>query len=277
MASAIRSLPRYSTHAVMIVGVLITIFPFVWVAMMGTHTRSEIYSSPPPFYFGDDLLSNYQKLLELMPFWTILWNSVFVSVMGTAGAVLFCSMCAFGFFAYDFRGKNIIFGIMVASMMVPPVLTLIPFFLTVKFLGILDTHFALWFPGVANAFGIFLIRQYMVQSISRDLLDAAKVDGASDFRIYWSIVLPLIKPALATLAIVMFIGLWNNFLTPLIVLSTPDKYVLTLALRSVQSIANTPWGAVMLGTFLSMVPLLIAFLFFSKQMMAGLTAGAVKG
>ena len=277
MASVTRSLPRISTHAVMIVGVLITIFPFVWVAMMGTHTRSEIYSSPPPFYFGDDLFNNYQKLLELMPFWTILWNSVFVSVMGTAGAVLFCSMCAFGFFAYDFRGKNVIFGIMVASMMVPPVLTLIPFFLTVKFLGILDTHFALWFPGVANAFGIFLIRQYMVQSISRDLLDAAKVDGASDFRIYWSIVLPQIKPALATLAIVMFIGLWNNFLTPLIVLSTPDKYVLTLALRSVQSIANTPWGAVMLGTFLSMVPLLIAFLFFSKQMMAGLTAGAVKG
>lgn len=283
MASMTRSrfsthaIPRISTHAVMIIGVLITIFPFVWVAMMGTHTRSEIYSSPPPFYFGDDLISNYQKLLDLMPFWTILLNSVFVSVMGTAGAVLFCSMCAFGFFAYDFRGKNIIFGIMVASMMVPPVLTLIPFFLTVKFLGILDTHFALWFPGVANAFGIFLIRQYMVQSISRDLLDAAKVDGASDFRIYWSIVLPLIKPALATLAIVMFIGLWNNFLTPLIVLSTPDKYVLTLALRSVQSIANTPWGAVMLGTFLSMVPLLVAFLFFSKQMMAGLTAGAVKG
>ena len=166
---------------------------------------------------------------------------------------------------------------MIASMMVPPVLTLIPFFLTVRFLGILDTHFALWFPGVANAFGIFLIRQYMTSSITRDLLDAAKVDGASDFRVYWSVVLPLIKPALATLAIVMFIGLWNNFLMPLIVLSTPEKYVLTLALRSVQSLANSPWGAIMLGTFLSMVPLLLAFLFFSKQMMAGLTAGAVKG
>ena len=277
MTNVLRLLPRFSTHAVMIIGVLVTIFPFVWVAMMGTHTRSEIFSAPPPFYFGDNLIDNYQKLLDLMPFWTILWNSVFVSVMGTAGAVFFCSMCAYGFFAYDFRGKNVIFGIMVASMMVPPVLTLIPFFLTVRFLGILDTHFALWFPGVANAFGIFLIRQYMVQSISRDLIDAAKVDGASDFRIYWSVVMPLIKPALATLAIVMFIGLWNNFLSPLIVLSTPDKYVLTLALRSVQSIANTPWGAVMLGTFLSMLPLLIAFLFFSKQMMAGLTAGAVKG
>ena len=162
-------------------------------------------------------------------------------------------------------------------MMVPPVLMIIPSFLTIKFLGILDTHFALWFPGAANAFGIFLIRQYMGNTITRDLLDAAKVDGASDFRIYWSVVLPLIKPALATLAIVMFIGLWNNFLSPLIIISSPEKYVLTLALRSVQSIANSPWGAIMLGTFLSMLPLLIAFLFFSKQMMAGLTAGAVKG
>lgn len=272
-----RNLPAISKHAVMVIGVLITIFPFVWVAMMGTHTRSEIYSSPPPFYFGDNLISNYERLLEIMPFWLVLWNSLYVSVLGTVGSVLFCSMCAYGFFAYQFRGKNIIFGIMIASMMVPPVLTLIPFFLTVRFLGILDTHFALWFPGVANAFGIFLIRQYMTTSITRDLLDAAKVDGASDFRIYWSVVLPLIKPALATLAIVMFIGLWNNFLTPLIVLSTPEKYVLTLALRSVQSLANSPWGAIMLGTFLSMVPLLVAFLFFSKQMMAGLTAGAVKG
>lgn len=277
MAALKRNLPAVCKHTVMIVGVLVTIFPFVWVAMMGTHTRSEIYSSPPPFYFGDNLISNYERLLEIMPFWLVLWNSLYVSILGTVGAVFFCSMCAYGFFAYRFRGRNVIFGIMIASMMVPPVLTLIPFFLTVRFLGILDTHFALWFPGVANAFGIFLIRQYMTSSITRDLLDAAKVDGASDFRIYWSVVLPLIKPALATLAIVMFIGLWNNFLTPLIVLSTPDKYVLTLALRSVQSLANSPWGAIMLGTFLSMVPLLVAFVFFSKQMMAGLTAGAVKG
>ena len=277
MAALKRNLPAVCKHTVMIVGVLVTIFPFVWVAMMGTHTRSEIYSSPPPFYFGDNLISNYERLLEIMPFWLVLWNSLYVSILGTVGAVFFCSVCAYGFFAYRFRGRNVIFGIMIASMMVPPVLTLIPFFLTVRFLGILDTHFALWFPGVANAFGIFLIRQYMTSSITRDLLDAAKVDGASDFRIYWSVVLPLIKPALATLAIVMFIGLWNNFLTPLIVLSTPDKYVLTLALRSVQSLANSPWGAIMLGTFLSMVPLLVAFLFFSKQMMAGLTAGAVKG
>ena len=270
-------LGRIATYALMIFGVLVTIFPFVWVALMATHSRSEIYSSPPPFWLGDNLAENYAKLVEVMPFWTVLFNSLWVSVAGTAGAVLFCSMCAYGFFAYEFRGKNIIFGIMIASMMVPPVLGLIPFFLTVRFLGILDTHLAIWLPGIANAFGIFLIRQYMVQSISRDLLDAAKVDGASDFRIFWSVVLPLIKPALATLGIVMFIGLWNNFLTPLIVLSSPDKYVLTLALRSVQSIANSPWGAIMLGTFLSMLPLLIAFLFFSRQMMAGLTAGAVKG
>lgn len=272
-----RHLSKFGLHAVMLIGVLVTIFPFVWVALMGTHTRERIYSSPPPFYVGNNLLENYAELLEIMPFWTVLFNSLYVSVLGTIAAVFFCSMCAYGFYAYNFKGKNLIFGIMIASMMVPPVLMLIPSFLTLKFLGILDTHFALWFPGAANAFGIFLIRQYMGNSITRDLLDAAKVDGASDFRIYWSVVLPLIKPALATLAIVIFIGLWNNFLAPLIIISSPDKFVLTLALRSVQSIANSPWGAIMLGTFLSMLPLLLAFMFFSKQMMDGLTAGAVKG
>ncbi len=273
----IKSLPKIGLHGVILFGMLITVFPFVWVALMSTHSRGEIYSSPPPFYIGDKLLENYTKLLEIMPFWTVTLNSLFVAIMGTAVAVLFCSMCAFGFFAYSFRGKNVMFALMVATMMIPPVLMLIPSFLTIKFLGLLDTHFALWFPGAANAFGIFLIRQYMANTVSRSLLDAAKIDGASDFKIYWSVVMPLIKPALATFAIVMFINLWNSFLVPLIIISSPEKYMLTQALRSVQSIANSPWGAIMLGTFLSMVPLLIAFAFFSKHMMAGLTAGAVKG
>jgi len=272
-----RSLGSIGVHGTLLFLMLLTVFPFVWVALMGTHARVDIFSVPPPFYIGDRLAENYEKLLQLMPFWLIVFNSLFVSVLGTLGAIFFCSMCAYGFTAYHFRGKNFVFGIMIASMMVPPVLTIIPFFLTAQFLGILDTHFALWFPGIANAFGIFLIRQYMTNTITQDLLDAARVDGASDFRIFWSVVLPLVKPALATLGIVMFIGLWNNFLAPLIILSSPDKYVLTLALRSVQSIANSPWGAIMLGTFLSMLPLLLAFLFFSRQMMAGLTAGAVKG
>ena len=263
--------------AMLLVGMLVTIFPFIWVALMSTHSRSEIYSSPPPFFYGDDLQDNYKKLLDIIPFWRVLFNSLYVSIMGTVASILFCSMCAFGFYAYDFRGKNVVFAIMVSTLMIPPALLIIPSFLTIRFLGILDTHFALWFPAAANAFGIFLIRQYMVNSVSQDTLDAARVDGASDFRIYWSVVMPVIKPALATLGIVMFIGLWNNFLAPLIVISSTEKYVLTLALRSVQSLANSPWGAIMLGTFLSMLPLLIAFIFFSKQMMAGLTAGAVKG
>ncbi len=268
---------RLLTHLVILILAFFTLVPFLWVAMMATHERSEIFSSPPPFYFGDNLLDNYSKLLEIMPFWMVLGNSLFISIMATIAAVLTCSLCAFGFAAFQFRGKNTVFAILIASMMAPPVLTIIPYFLTAKFLGILDTHFALWFPMAANAFGIFLVRQYIVTSINKDMIDAAYIDGASSFRIYWSIVLPLIRPVLATLAIVVFIGMWNNFLQPLVILSSPDKFVLTLALRSVQSVANTPWGAVMLGTFLSMLPLLVAFLFFSRQMIAGLTSGAVKG
>ncbi len=270
-------LPRILVHVSIWILAAFTLIPFIWVAIMATHERSEIFSSPPPFYFGDNLLENYSKLLEIMPFWLVLWNSLFVAVMATVSAVITCSLCAFGFTAFNFRGKNTVFAILLASMMAPPVLTIIPYFLTAKFLGILDTHFALWFPTAANAFGIFLVRQYIVTSVTRDMLDAAYIDGASSLRIYWTIVLPVIRPVLATLAIVVFIGMWNNFLQPLVILSSSDKFVLTLALRSVQSVANTPWGAVMLGTFLSMLPLLIAFLFFSRQMIAGLTAGSVKG
>ncbi len=271
-----RLIPKLSLHALLLIGIVITIFPFVWVALMGTHSRSEIYSSPPPFFYGDDLQENYNKLLDIMPYWKVLINSLFVSVMGSLASIFFCSMCAYGFYAYEFKGKNIVFAVMISTLMIPPTLLIIPSFLTIKFYGLLDTHFALWFPAAANAFGIFLIRQYMANTITRNILDAAKLDGASDFRIYWSVVMPLIKPALATLGIVMFIGLWNNFLAPLILISSPEKYVLTLALRSLQSIANSPWGAIMLGTFLSMLPLLIAFVFFSKKIMDGLTTGVVK-
>jgi multiple sugar transport system permease protein len=261
----------------LIVLALLAAFPFFWVALMSTHTRTEIFSMPPPFSFGDNLVANYYKLLEIMNFWLVLSNSIYVAVVGTAASILFCASCAYGLVAFEFRGKNVVFAAIVGSMMIPQVLTIIPFFLTAKFLGLLDTHAAIWLPMAADAFSIFLMRQYMITVLSRDLRDAAIVDGASHLRIFWSIALPLSVPAIATVGIVQFIKLWNNFMVPLVVLSSPDKHVLTLALRSVQALVNTEWGAVMLGVTASMLPLIICFAFFSRQMIAGLTAGAVKG
>jgi len=262
---------------VLIVSAIVTVFPFVWSALLSTRDRTEIFGSGISFALGDSLTINYAKLQEIMPFWQAMFNSIYVAFLGTSISLLFCSMGGYGFAVFKFRGKNLLFGMLVGSMMIPPVLSLIPYFMIVKFLGLLDNHMAVWLPFTTTPFGIFLMRQHVVASIPKELLEAAKLDGAGEFRTYWSVVLPLMKPALATLAIVQFVFFWNMFMQPLVVLTTPENYVITQALRSVQGIPNTPWGAVMLGTTISILPLVITYLFASKQMISGLTSGAVKG
>lgn len=263
--------------ALLIISAIVTVFPFVWSALLSTRDRTEIFGSGITFKIGDSLGVNYKKLLEIMPFWQAMFNSIYIAFLGTTISLLFCSMGGYAFGVYKFKGKNALFGMLVGSMMIPPVLSLIPYFMIVKFLGLMNHHIAIWLPVTTTPFGIFLMRQHVVASIPKELLEAAKLDGAGEFKTYWSVVLPLMKPALATLAIVQFVALWNTFMNPLVVLTTPDKYVITQALRSVQGIPNTPWGAVMLGTTISILPLIITYIFASKQMISGLTAGAVKG
>ena len=278
MSSASRSLVL--TRCLSAVGLSalasLTLFPFLWVLLLSTHDRETIFSGTLPFYWGDQLAENYVRLLEILPFWRVLWNSVSVSLLSTLVSLAICSLGGYAFAAYRFPGKTALFAMLIISMMIPPVLSLIPYYLVVSFIGLLDTHAAIWLPLAITPFGVFLVRQYVASSVPRDLFDAARIEGANEFQLFWHVALPLVKPALATLTIVQFVGAWNNFMIPLIVLKSQDMYVLTLALRSVQSVANTPWGAVMLGTFLSMLPLLIVFAFASRQIMAGLTSGAVK-
>lgn len=254
----------------------ITIFPFVWSAILATKDRSTMFGGGIDFSLGDKLVSNYANLLEIMDFWTGMMNSFSISVVGTAISLVFCSMAGYALATYKFKGRNAIFGVMVASMMIPPVLTLIPYYMVINALGLANTHLAVWLPFTIQPFGIFLMRQYTVTSVPKDLLEASKLDGASELRTYWSVVLPLLRPGLATLAIVQFVFLWNNFLQPLVVLNSPDKMVITQMLRGVQGVPNTPWGAVMLGTTISILPLIALYMTASKQMIAGLTSGAVK-
>ncbi len=262
---------------ILIVSAIMTVFPFLWSALLSTRDRTEIFGTGISFAIGDSLAINYARLQEIMPFWQAMFNSIYVAFLGTTISLLFCSMGGYAFGVFKFRGKNFLFGMLVGSMMIPPVLSLIPYFMIVKFLGLLDNPMAVWLPFTTTPFGIFLMRQHVVASIPKELLEAAKLDGAGEFRTYWSVVLPLMKPALATLAIVQFVFFWNMFMQPLVVLTTPENYVITQALRSVQGIPNTPWGAVMLGTTISILPLVITYLFASKQMISGLTSGAVKG
>ena len=245
--------------------------------ILGTHNTSEIYSSPPPLWFGDDLRPNYESMLDQVPFWRSAWNSVYIAVMATVTTLFFCSLGGFGFAMYDFRFKNVLFGFVVATLMIPASLNIIPYFIIVKLFGWIDQARALWVPGMASAFGIFLMRQFIASSIPRELMDAARIDGASEFRIYWSVVLPLVRPALGTLGLITFIGSWNNFLIPLIILKQDQTYTLPVTLRNLQGLYSTDWGAVMLAAALTVLPLLIVFVFASRQVIEGLTQGAVKG
>jgi multiple sugar transport system permease protein len=257
---------------------LLTIFPFYWMYVLMTHSRATIFTAPPPLTFGAALADNYQALLRAVPFWRTMWNSVYIGVMATASALFFCSLGGFALAMYDFKYKRQIFAFIMATFLMPGLLNLIPFFLTIQFLGWINQARALWIPGMASAFGIFMMRQFFASSMARDLMDAARIDGASEFRIFWSIGLPLVRPGLAALGLITFIGSWNNFLGPLVVLRGQRVMTVPLALRSLQGLAaTTDWGAVILGSALAVTPLLIIFLFASRQIIEGLTQGALKG
>lgn len=257
---------------------LATIFPFYWMYILMTHNRDTIFTAPPPLIFGDDLRRNYDALLAAVPFWKSMWNSMYLGVMQTVTVLFFCSLGGFALAMYNFRFKRQIFGFIMATFLLPGILNLIPFFLIIQFLGWLNEPKSLWVPGMATAFGIFMMRQFFASGMPKDLMDAARIDGASEFRIFWSIGLPLVRPGLATLGLITFIGSWNNFLGPLVVLRGEQVMTVPLALRSLQGLAaTTDWGAVILGSALAVTPLLLIFFLASRQIIEGLTLGAVKG
>ncbi len=257
---------------------LITIFPFLWAAILSTRSREEIFTPGISLYISNHLADNYAELMNTsFPFWLNMFNSVKITALGVLFSLAFMSMAGYAFAVYRFKGKNLIFGIFLGSMMVPPVLSLIPFALIIQFLGLMDSHLAIWLPFTAVPFGIFLVRQYVVTTVPLDLMEAARMDGAGEFRIFWNIALPLMRPVLGTLAIIQFVFFWNSFIIPLIVLTSAEKQVVVQVLRSMQGLPNSPWGAVMLGTTISILPILIFYALASKQMIASLTSGAVKG
>jgi multiple sugar transport system permease protein len=183
----------------------------------------------------------------------------------TALNLVLCSLGGYAFAAYDFRFKKALFAFVLASMMLPSFLNMIPSFMVINALGWIDQPRALYIPGAAGALGIFMMRQYIGSAIPRELIDAGRMDGCGELRIFRSIVFPLLGPALGTLGLITFISSWNNFIGPL------------LALRSMQSPNNTEWGALMAGSAIAVLPLLIAFVFSARRLVAGLTAGAVRG
>jgi multiple sugar transport system permease protein len=266
----------WAAYALVGIGALVMLAPFYLMFVFATQSRGEIFNLPPPLWFGDDLAGNLKILTDKLPFWRNVGWSLYVALMSTALTLLFCSMAGYAFALMEFRFKTLLFALVMATMLMPSFMNIIPTFLIMDALGWIDTHRALYIPGAASAFGIFLMRQYAASAVPRELLEAARMDGCGEFALYWHVVLPLLKPALGTLGLITFIASWNNFINPLVVMRTLDNYTLPLALRSMQSTTNTEWGALMVGSAIATLPLLVLFAVSSRQLIAGLTAGAVK-
>jgi multiple sugar transport system permease protein len=268
---------RLVAYAFVGAGALLLVAPFWFTFVFATHTRGTIFNSPPPLWFGAAAPDNLALLLERLPYWRNFGMSLYVAGMTTALNLLLCSMGGYAFAVYEFRFKKPLFALVLASMMLPAFLNMIPSFMVMQALGWIDQPRALYVPGAAGALGVFMMRQYIASAIPHELLDAARMDGCGEWRIFWRVVLPLVGPALGTLGLITFINSWNNFLAPLVVMRSAENYTLPLALRSMQSPNNTEWGALMVGSAIAMLPLLVAYAFSARRLVAGLTAGAVRG
>jgi multiple sugar transport system permease protein len=264
-------------YAILIGGALLASFPFYYTLVTSTHRTSAILTIPPPLWFGNDLITNYNELLDALPFWNALFNSFAISTIHTVLVLFFCSLAGYGFAKFVFPGREPLFAVLLATLMVPGVIGVIPFFIVMRNLGWIDSWNPLVIPGIANAFGIFWMRQYITSAVPADMMDAARIDGAHEFRIYWNIIVPVIVPALGALAILTFMGKWNDFQLPLLILKDEAKYTLPVALSTLRSLRGTEIGVQILGATGTILPILIVFILASRQFMSGLTAGAVKG
>jgi multiple sugar transport system permease protein len=269
-------LAPWAAYVVVGIGALIMLAPFYFMFVFATHSRTEIFSLPPPMFFGDSFFDNLKILTDRMPFWRNLGWSLYVAIASTVLTLLFCSMGGYAFALFEFKYKKALFGLVMGTMLLPSFMNMIPTFMIMDVFGWIDQPRALYIPGAASAFGIFLMRQFVISSIPKDLIEAARMDGCSEFGIFWRIVLPLLKPALGTLGLITFIASWNNFIGPLIVMRSPEMYTLPLALRSLQSPVDTEWGALMTGSAIATLPLVVLFVMSSRQLISGLTTGAVK-
>lgn len=270
---------KVGLYAFLLVVAILSFMPFYWMLVLATHDTQTIFQYPPPLLPGGNALINYQNMLTVIPFWKNFLNSAVVAMAVTFSTLLFCSMGGYAFAMYKFPGKNVLFVLMLATLMVPFLVLIIPWFIIISRFGWLNDLRALIVPGAVSAFGIFWMRQYISSNISYELLDAARIDGCSEFMIFFRVVAPLLGPAYGALGILTFMGSWNSFFYPLVVIKDTDVATLPLALQLLRGdpYRGGDYGVLMFGTALGMLPVLIVFWAASRRFISGLTAGALKG
>ncbi len=255
---------------------IVALFPLYWLITTALMPSAAAIQVPPQLFPGDPTLANFQRLFEQAP--VILWtlNSLIIAVAIMVGHVIFDSMAGYAFAKKRFPGKGLLFVLIVSSLMIPVHVTLVPRFILVSNIGLVNNPLGVILPSIADVFGIFLMRQF-ISSLPRELEDAARVDGASEWQVFWRIVMPLSRPAVATVAIFSFVGAWNAFLWPLIVLSRRELLTLPVGVATLQQEFTQNIGMVMAGAAVGAAPLVIVFLFMQRFIVQGVRLSGIKG
>jgi multiple sugar transport system permease protein len=263
-------------NGALLVGLVASIGPLLWMMLSSVKPEGEIRQFPPTLVPEQVTLSNYGQLFDTLNFPQFFLNSVVVAVAVTVGSVLFSAMVGYALAKIDFPGRRLLFLLVMATLMVPGTITFVPLFVLVANLDLINTYAALILPFLAAPFGVFLMRQFMLD-IPDELLDAARVDGAGEFRTFFAVVLPQTKPALATLGILTFLGSWNNFLWPLVAVQSADKYTLPVALALYSTGQNTvQYGLLVAGATVIVLPILIVFLALQRHIVQGISTTGLK-
>lgn len=261
-------------HAVVVLGALAMLFPFVWAVITSVSSGVGL-SSTPQLIPDDPSFDAYRTLFADMPFARATLNSLALAVVSTLAQLVTSSMAAYAFARLQFRGKGVIFGVYLATMMIPMQVLLVPLFVEMKALGLIDTYLGALLPTLASGFGVFLMRQ-AVSQVPRELDEAATLDGAGHLRIFTRVVLPNVKAALATLTVFSFMNSWNAFLWPLIILRSAEQQTLPVALQALKGQFTTQWDVVMAGSVVSILPMLAIYLFAQKYVVQGVASSGLK-
>lgn len=270
------SISNIIIYLILSAGLLMMIGPFLWMISTSFKTTDAVLQIPPQWIPNNPTMNNYLRLFSEFNFYRPFINSVIVSVTIPVLSLLVCSMAGYAFAKFEFPFKRVLFLTVLGTLMVPTQITMIPVFLLLKRLGMLNSYRGLILPGIATAFNIFFLRQF-IQSIPEELLEAARIDGAGEFFIFFKIVIPLTKPALAALGIFSFTGAWNQFLWPLIIATSETMYTLPVAISNLTGQFSSAFGLQMAASVMATLPIIIIFLFAQKYFIRGITLSGLKG
>ncbi|RCX15412.1 carbohydrate ABC transporter membrane protein 2 (CUT1 family) [Fontibacillus phaseoli] len=268
---------KFFFYLALIIGAIVSIFPFYWMFVVATNDKDAAFQMPPLLAPGLEFFDNFSRVLERTEFFRALINSVVVSSAVTVSVVFLCTLAGYAFAKYEFPLKKVLFVFVIGTMLVPAQLSVLPQYVIMAKLHWIDSYKALIVPAMVNAFGIFWMRQYISSAVHSELIEAGRIDGGGHFRIFWNIAIPVVTPAMATLGILNFMNVWNDFFWPLVVLKNKENYTIQIALQQLFTNKDgLDFGMIMSATFTATLPLLIVFLLFSRWVIAGLTSGAIK-